>query len=474
MILDRYQILKELGQGACGRTFLAWDFGEPSREHCVIKQFDPKPAIKLSPESRRIALERFQREAPYLKRLSKRNDQIPKLYEFVEESGEFYIIQEWIDGKTLKDEFREEGKFYREEATNVVLSVLSVLIDVHAQGIIHRDIKPDNIILRVQDRKHVLIDFGVVKEIITTITDPYGKSSDSIIVGTPDFMAPEQAIGEPVFSSDLYSLGFTIIFLLTGKLRREIPLFSTGDFRWRQFARGSGRLATVLNKAIRRDYHDRYSSAVEMRDALFADQQIETAMDLISRDRNFEAETAARKAVQLNPGNAEAHYVLAQALHSRYRPGGLTADKEKYVEAEAEALIAVAMKPDNLAHYALLSATQSLQGHDADSKVTDEKHSEIRTQQASVWNCREKIWRQWLPGDRMPDSVFAAYWGLECIPDWELAEVYFQESVQLDPSNADVNYLWGQAFHRLGCHDEAKAQLNKAKRLDPNTDFALY
>ncbi|EKD06703.1 putative serine/threonine protein kinase [Arthrospira platensis C1] len=143
---------------------------------------------------------------------------------------------------------------------------MPVLDFIHAQNIVHRDIKPDNIILRMSDQLPVLIDFGAVKESMATEVTISGNATTSIVIGTPGFMPSEQAVGRPVYSSDLYSLGLTAIYLLTGKSPQELETdMRTGQIIWRSHApQISPTLAKVLDQSIEYHPRDRYSSAQEM------------------------------------------------------------------------------------------------------------------------------------------------------------------------------------------------------------------
>ena len=147
---------------------------------------------------------------------------------------------------------------------------------VHSKGIIHRDIKPDNIILREIDNKPVLIDFGAVKETIRTTINAAGHPTQSLVIGTPGFMPSEQAIGRPVYATDIYSLGLTAIYLLTGKYPQELETHPhTGQVIWQQFAGGiSPQLAMVLTQAIEPRMSDRFTTANKMLYALKSDTSI--------------------------------------------------------------------------------------------------------------------------------------------------------------------------------------------------------
>ncbi len=267
LLRDRYRIISLLGSGGFGRTFLAQDTGMPSARRCVIKQLKP---INHNPQIYQLVQERFQREAAVLEQLGEENSHIPSLYDYFTNAGQFYLVQQWIDGETLTNIIQQQGILSEIYVRGLITKVLEILDYVHSKGIIHRDIKPDNIIVRRRDGFPVLIDFGAVKEIMGTMVTSQGVPTSSIVIGTPGYMPSEQAAGKPVRSSDLYSFGLTAIYALTGKIPQEFPLDQdTGDIIWHDLAENvSPELIAILYKAIQWHPRDRYSKAKDMLDAL--------------------------------------------------------------------------------------------------------------------------------------------------------------------------------------------------------------
>ncbi|WP_353932814.1 serine/threonine-protein kinase [Okeanomitos corallinicola TIOX110] len=267
LVNNRYQVLRVLGSGGFGKTFLAEDTQMPSSKRCVVKQLIP---VVNNPQVYQLVQQRFQQEAAILEELGDRNPQIPRLYAYFSEGGEFYLVQEYIEGQTLSEKLKQQGVFKENSVQEIVINILQILEYVHGKGIVHRDIKPDNIILSFADNKPVLIDFGAVKVTMNTEMSPSGNPTQSIVIGTPGFMPMEQTVGRPVFSSDLYSLGLTAIYLLTGKTPQELPTDpNTGNILWRNFAPYLNvNFGYILDKAIAYHPRDRYSSAREMLIAL--------------------------------------------------------------------------------------------------------------------------------------------------------------------------------------------------------------
>ncbi|MEM6402576.1 MAG: serine/threonine-protein kinase, partial [Cyanobacteria bacterium P01_D01_bin.116] len=264
---NRYQVIRVLGSGGFGDTFLAEDTQMPSGRRCVIKQLKP---VQNNPEIYQLVQERFQREAAILEELGDSSTQIPQLYAYFSEAEQFYLVQEYIEGQTLTQKFQQQGKISESTVKEILIYILPVLEYIHAKRIVHRDIKPDNIIIRNKDGKPILIDFGAVKETMGTTVTVSGNSTRSIVIGTPGFMPSEQTAGRPMFASDLYSLGLTAIYLLTGKIPQELSTDpGTGELMWRQHALNvTPSFATILDKAIHPSARDRYSTAKEMLQAL--------------------------------------------------------------------------------------------------------------------------------------------------------------------------------------------------------------
>lgn len=269
IIGERYQIIRELGRGGFGKTYLAQDIEVPGNPKCVIKQLQPR---SNRPEVWQDAKQRFAQEAMVQQRLGN-HDQIPKLLDYFEENQEFYLVQEFIQGEELQ---REVDRQPLSETQVIVLlqDVLRILDFVHKTNVIHRDIKPSNLIRRQKDGKFVLIDFGAVKEITTLALDPQGQVFTQTI-GTQGFMPPEQIAGKPTYSSDIYALGQTAVYALTG--RSPLEFEEEGDTlpNWQDFSRISPELGAIVRKMISPRCTERYRSALEVLQDLQPLQKIE-------------------------------------------------------------------------------------------------------------------------------------------------------------------------------------------------------
>jgi serine/threonine protein kinase, bacterial len=267
LLNNRYQIIRSLGSGGFGETFIAEDTQMPSLRRCVIKQLKP---IHNNSQIYQLVQQRFQREAAILEELGGSSHQIPALYAYFQLNELFYLVQEYIEGDTLTAKVRQQGVFSESAVRELLLTLLPVLEYIHSKHIVHRDIKPDNIILRHRDAKPVLIDFGAVRETMGTVINSQGSLASSIIIGTPGYMPSEQAMGRPVYVSDLYSLGITIIYLLTGRKPQELDTDPhTGEIILHSHLLNiSPTMRFVIDKAIAYHPRDRFASAREMLQAL--------------------------------------------------------------------------------------------------------------------------------------------------------------------------------------------------------------
>ncbi len=262
----RYKILKQLGGGAFGQTYLVESSIDGIKHQYALKQLNIFPG--KNQEYQLEAQKRFDMEADVLRDLGT-HDRIPYLIDYFQETGQFFLVEEFIDGETLDHEIRRKQQLTQAEVIRLLIDVLEILQFVHNHKKIHRDIKPANLIRRQKDQRFVLIDFGAVKAEITTINSP-----QTIAIGTPGYMPLEQVAGKPVYASDIYALGMVGIHALTGcqvsKLNVEEETIQeltqlNPKCNWHRYRTNiSPDLAEILTKMIHRKIQHRYSSAKEV------------------------------------------------------------------------------------------------------------------------------------------------------------------------------------------------------------------
>ncbi|TAF08025.1 MAG: serine/threonine protein kinase [Nostocales cyanobacterium] len=250
----RYEIIEVLGNGGFGITYKATDTQKPSKPICVVKEL-------LSQHHNTFAANFFEKEAIILEILGT-HSQIPHLFAYFEENKKFYIVQEFIQGQCLDKEIIPGKQLSEGYVAKLLQDVLEVLTFVHQQQVIHRDIKPQNLIRRQQDGKVCLIDFGIVKEVASQIMNSNGSVQTSIMAGTLGYMPAEQARGKTVFASDIYAVGMTAIQAITGLRSQDIEEDpQTAELLWQKEAQVNDNLAAFLTKMVRRHHSLRYQNA---------------------------------------------------------------------------------------------------------------------------------------------------------------------------------------------------------------------
>ncbi|NEP00691.1 MAG: serine/threonine protein kinase [Symploca sp. SIO2E9] len=255
---ERYEVLRMIGRGGFGVTFLARDVSLPAKPPCVIKQLLPKVS---DPHVLEKARSRFQLEAQMLAKLGN-HSQIPMLLDYFVAEGEFYLVQEYVRGVHLAKLVRRGGCLSEIALKSFLRNILPLLDFIHNNGVIHRDIKPQNIICCQDDRRLVLIDFGAVKEVIAQTKDKSADTTTTHFVGTVGFAPPEQFSLRPTFGSDIFSLGVTCLYLLTGKAPLEFATNpQTGELQWTDAVELSESLAEILGKMLKVSVNKRYKSA---------------------------------------------------------------------------------------------------------------------------------------------------------------------------------------------------------------------
>ncbi|MEH1789069.1 MAG: serine/threonine-protein kinase [Nostoc sp.] len=274
---DRYVIVRQIGQGGFGRTYLAEDVNR-FRELCVLKEFSPQVQTAYVVQK---AEELFEREASVLYKLQ--HPQIPRFRELLRLTlgGKEYLflVQDYVEGETynslLNARIQQGLRFTEAEVRQLLQQILPVLEYIHSIGVIHRDISPDNLMLRTVDKLPVLIDFGGVKQVAATVASEYyqpgmvASSPSPTLLGKVGFAPAEQMqTGLVSPHSDLYALAATMLVLLTGKQPQELIDTYTLSWQWRREVNLSQILAQVLDKMLSARPGDRYQSARQVLQAI--------------------------------------------------------------------------------------------------------------------------------------------------------------------------------------------------------------
>jgi serine/threonine-protein kinase len=269
-VIQQYQVLRVLGQGGMGTTYLAWN---PSRGNSLggnLATADNPQLLVLKEMNADLAKvakaqELFEREAHTLKTLH--HPGIPKYYDFFMESGKKYLAMELIHGQNLEQLVYQQGAVTQAKAIAWMLQTCEVLNYIHSQNppLIHRDIKPANLILRTVDRRIVVLDFGAVKETGTAFVTR---------IGAEGYSAPEQERGQPLTQSDLYAIGPTLIFLLTGEAPFKFyrPRGKGYQFEIETVPTITPQLREVIERVTQPQPSDRYATAKQLAAALAACQ----------------------------------------------------------------------------------------------------------------------------------------------------------------------------------------------------------
>ncbi|MBD2607963.1 serine/threonine protein kinase [Scytonema hofmannii FACHB-248] len=326
LLRGHYRVIKLLSdEGGFGRTYLAEDVDKLS-EQCVVKQLAPKvqDASVL-----RKAVELFKEEAKRLQELGEHN-QIPTLLAYFEQDNYLYLVQQFIDGQNLLKELQQQGTFSESKIKEVLLDLLPVLKFIHDRGVIHRDIKPQNIIRRQNDGQLVLIDFGASKQLSTTVMMKTGTA-----IGSHGYTPIEQMQdGKAYPASDLFGLGATCFHLLTGI--RPSQLWMEQGFSWvtswRKYLSNSGnsvitsrlKLGKVLDKLLKTDIQKRYQSADEVLSDLISVSPSSAALSTLIYTKGRLPQLSDRHRYQLITSAAIVVLATAGVWYSQFRPLAIT------------------------------------------------------------------------------------------------------------------------------------------------------
>ncbi len=466
-LVGRYEIISNLGGGGFGETFVAYDTHLPGSPKCVVKKLKPQAT---DPVTLQTARRLFDTEAQVLYKLGI-HEHIPQLLAYFEENQEFYLVQEYINGHDLNEEIKPGEPISQDRVISLLQEILEILEFVHQQKVIHRDINPRNI-LRHENGKLVLIDFGAVKQITTQIVSPKNQTQITVAIGTPGYIPSEQAQGEPRFSSDIYALGIMSISALTGLSPEELEKDDdTNEIVWQKHAKVSPEFAEILDKMVRYDFRVRYASATQTLEALKnLNQQSNGTMVLniapyppTPKPRNQikvkKLFIKAFMAMLLTGIGATASIFIINSINSAnagdlYKKANTFYELQRYQDALSNYKKALEIKPE----YA--------QAWNGQAKAL----YELNSHQEALWAYDKAIQIEPSYQDAWSGRGFA----LSKLKRYQEAIYSFDKSLKLQPESPDVLNAKGEALSNLKRYDEAIKSYDRAVELQPEYEQAWY
>ncbi len=275
---DRFEITRRLGKGGFGTTYLAQDVSGPVPLPCVIKQlrYQIQPAAMIAQSAKTAMAQerikrRFLRETRMMARLGRHN-QLPCLLDHFTDKGQFYLVQEHIDGQTLSREISQSGPQTEAQVKQFLRDMLPIVHYIHRQGLLHLDIKPSNIIRRSSDDRLVLIDFGAVRRYPNDALSGEGDRG----TGTLGFSPSEQLAGKPSYASDIYALGVTCLYLLTKISPLDLAVSPQGqNLRWQESVSLSPHFTRIVAKMLHPETARRFQSIEALERAMSLEDHYE-------------------------------------------------------------------------------------------------------------------------------------------------------------------------------------------------------
>ncbi|AFY79092.1 putative transcriptional regulator,tetratricopeptide repeat protein,protein kinase family protein [Pleurocapsa sp. PCC 7327] len=470
----RYKISRYLGGEIGSHTYLAENLVRHYQSPCILKQLQSQTSDPSILED----VERlFADDLAVLEDLGN-HPQISHLWDCFEEGQDCYIVREFIDGEALSQEIQRNQHLSEETVIAVLHDVLEVLAFVHQQGVIHRNIKPSNLVRRRQDNKIVLTDFGLIKEIAKRLSARSDSDSSDRIVGTKGYMPPEQMAGRPTYSSDIYALGMTAIQALTGTSPEQLQTDpKTGEAIWHENVQISQKLAKIIDKMVKLDVNKRYSSANKVLNALGESSRFLTTSERISSPTSTSRarrETAADLADRFARGRRRfltPWYLLVivagigfllgviETIRPTVRPMLIAHQGDRLMQQEKpEAALPIFQQvldisPNNLqgwqgrgeALFALERYQEALAAYD--------KAIELQPRDARAWKGRGDV--------------------LYRLERYEAALSAYNKSLSLKPRDPEALNRKGRALYKLERPQEALAVQEEALRIRPNYAEAL-
>ncbi|MEM6753448.1 MAG: tetratricopeptide repeat protein [Cyanobacteria bacterium P01_C01_bin.38] len=444
IIVERYRIIELLNGTQGSRSYLGEDTNQLNFEECVIKQFLPpsKDATLL-----KISHNVLETEVKPLEKLARLDDRVETLTSFFEKNKNFYLVRNYIIGKSLKKEIFPGEKLNSEQVVNILLEILEILEVVHQRGIIHGNLKPANIIRRKSDNKLILVDFGAPQEAVSNI------------IAASEYIPIEQAYRNAQFNSDIYTLGIIAIEALTGLAAKKITSqknqknTDAEKIIWHPRSyQVNPKLAKIIDKMVDLNYKNRYQSAVEvLKDLQSVNQpQSNLVSEKLKQQFSDNSELIARIGGFIFVGAVGLILFAPKNInHARqlYHQGMAKYKKADYKQAIKLLSQAININPR-------YSSAYNSRG-DAYYRLGNYEKSQQDASAAIRHNPKD--------ANAYYDRAFSLY----LIGEFNGAIIDYKQAIKLDPEYANAYYGRGLARHEIKENKKAIEDLDRAIALNP-------
>ncbi|MGB3492512.1 MAG: protein kinase family protein [Elainellaceae cyanobacterium] len=459
---SRYQFVQLLSSSESGKTYLVTDSFFDDQPKRVVKQL---PLQGKTPKAMSFILMLLGKKAEALKHMGT-HDQIPKIIDYFEENKSFYLVEEYIEGRSLVDLLKPGQRLPEEVVQHLLQEILKILLVVHGWGVIHRSIKPSSIIQRQNDGKLVLTGFGVFKEISAQSGKGSNGSEPHSYKSIPVYMPPEQGNGKRQFNHDIYAVGMIGIQALTGLSAEDLQQLrqtrtSQGgvpeSLSWLNYARASPGFCKLLDRMTHLQVKRRYNTAAGVLEDLksIADQP-HLAPPTPGEALGFQAMSqpmtseAAETLSPLQFANGSAPRVIAKKQPTKKRS---SISRTLLVLLALGGLGLVAGLLLNQVPQRLWAAYNLRQGQTLEAQGDEETAIAQYTRAISIFPSAQAYLNRGL-----------AYYQTD---QWQMAQDDLTQAIELDDSNTEAYFSRGNIRYGLGDRQGAIEDYTSAIQHDP-------
>lgn len=447
IILERYRIIELLSGSLGSRSYLSEDTSQSNFNQYVVKQFLPP---SKDPTLLRITHNVLETEVKPLDILTQKDDRIQNLITFFEKNKNFYLVRKYIVGQPLNKEIVSGKTLNSEQVINLLLEILEILVFIHSRGIVHRNLKPANIIRRESDSKLVLTDFGAPQEAVSNV------------VASSEYMPIEQIHNNPQPNSDIYTLGIIAIEALTGLPAREITNQKNqknADVEkiiwYPRSYKINPKLAKIIDKMVHLNYQNRYQSAKEVLEDLQAINQpkFNPVYQKLSKNPKLIAGIGSFIIIGAVGWLIYAPKNLNYA-RQLYQQGITNYKKAEYKQAIKLLSQAIRINPE-------YSSAYNSRG-DAYYRLGDYEKSQQDSSAAIRNNPND--------ANAYYDRGFSLYF----LGEYNGAIIDYNQAIKLNPDNANAYYGRGLARYEIKENQKAITDLNQAIAINPKFASAYF